>query len=194
MALLLPVLAGSALALTFLFSSGKSEAKVQEELDTLDDDEKDALKTTAAAVLDEDWMLAVAEAIKSNSEMAMREVAEALKKAGLKEESADLLEVAKETAVKKTTTKPKTTTPVLQKPKATLPAKTTPAKTPAQVEADKAKEAAARKAYEEKKAKDAAAAAKKKADEKKAKADAEKKKLKDQAIELKKHLASTGRY
>lgn len=194
MSLLLPALTGGALALTFLFASDKSEAKVQDELDSLSDDEKDALKTTAAAVDAEDWMLAVVEAIKSNSDMAMREVAAALKKAGLKEESADLLEVAKETAAKKKAPKAPKKVPVLAKPKDTLPKPSTKS-----VEDAKAKEAQARKEYEAKKAKDAAAkkaadAAAKKAADKKAKEAAEKKKLKEQAVELKKHLAATGRY
>lgn len=198
MPLLLPALAGGAVMLAFLLGSGKSDAKVEEELDTLDDDEKDALKTTAAAVAQEDWMLAVAEAIKSNSEMAMREVAEALKKAGLKEEAADLAEVAKETAAKKKAAKkpaaPKSV-PVLAKPKPTTAVKPTTKVTTKpsakSVEDAKAKEAQARKEYEARKAKEAAD---KKAKDAAAKKKAEAQKLKDQAAELKKHLASTGRY
>jgi peptidoglycan hydrolase-like protein with peptidoglycan-binding domain len=205
MALMLPIIAGSALALTFLFTSGASEAKVKEEVDSLTDEEKEALKTTSAAVDAEDWMLAVAEAIRTNSEMAMKEVAEALKKAGLKEEAAELVAEAKKVAEKKKA-KPKVVKPPpklakpTDKPKATTPTKSDATKA---AEDAKKKEAAAIKAYQEKLAKDAAAkkaadAAKKKAADK-AKADAEAKKkaekakLKEQAEELKKHLASTGR-
>lgn len=179
MPLLLPALAGGAVMLAFLLGSGKSDAKVEEELDTLDDDEKDALKTTAAAVAQEDWMLAVAEAIKSNSEMAMREVAEALKKAGLKEEAADLVEVAKETAAKKKEPNKPTSTPVLQKPKPTP----TLAK-PKPVESKTTATKVTTKPVEKKTSTKLTEKGQKKQDSI----------LKDQAAELKKHLASTGRY
>lgn len=193
--LFVPMVAGTALLSAFLFggkSKAAEQAEAKQELDSLEPAEKEAVKESVEALKAKDWLRAVANALRSNSPKYMRELAGELKKAGLAKEAADLLNLAKKAeAAQKPKTSPKPA-PVLAKPKPIVPlsvlkpkAPTLPKPAPKPVAKadDAAKRAAALKAAEAKAAKEKAAALK-----------AEASKLKAQAVELKAHLASTGRY
>lgn len=201
--LFVPALLGTTILAAFMLGGEKqAEASVKEELDSLDETQKASVAEAAKAAKAKEWQKAVAAAIKSGSTKLMRELAGELKKAGLKEEAAELVKLAERLEKAKKEKKP-TKAPTLAKPTTKAPTLAKPKvsdlnaakKAASEAAKKKAAEAAAKKAADAAKKKAAEAAAKKAAEDKKKKAaDAEKAKLTQQAVELKEHLVSTGRY